>query len=384
MDRLGHKLVALAVIFITIFIMTALPIKVAEIFYRQGKKGRTLLSVIMCFGGGVFFGTYLLHMTPEVNELIAETITEPNDIHFPVSYTIIGAGFFLMMFLEKGVVELQKWKNKKDEEKKMNKVGAETKKTDIEAVSMRTLDNKTAVYNEAFDKSDGAVANGVVNPAVHEHTHSHHDHEKVPDDLHELDHYDHHDHELGHSHAQGSAAKSIVLLLALSVDCVFEGLSLGLQKTAGGVWKMVLAILSHEIVVAFSLGLQLFKHNTPKRTLLMAFVYGLTCPVGIAIGTAIMEGAGQYVNVNLVYGVLLGLTAGVFIFVTFFEILIHEISHDATMINLLAVLVGFGVMAGLMVVHVQTHSHENTNTTCARGSHTHQIAQWIDSYFEKN
>ena len=107
MDRLGHKLLALAVIFGSIFTSTSLPIWVSSWFERRGRRGRAMLSTVMCFGGGVFLGTFLLHMTPEVDELVSKRIG--SDVNYPIAYLVIGAGFFFMMLLERGMLEQQKW-----------------------------------------------------------------------------------------------------------------------------------------------------------------------------------------------------------------------------------------------------------------------------------
>jgi len=35
---------------------------------RQGDRGKRILCLLMCFGGGIFLATYLLHMGPEVRQ----------------------------------------------------------------------------------------------------------------------------------------------------------------------------------------------------------------------------------------------------------------------------------------------------------------------------
>ncbi len=55
---------------------------------------------------------------------------------------------------------------------------------------------------------------------------------------------------------------------------------------------MVFAILSYEFVIAFTLGLQLVNYNSSKKVFILSLVYGLTCPIGIAIGTIIYETGG--------------------------------------------------------------------------------------------
>jgi len=35
---------------------------------QQGDRGKRILCLLMCFGGGIFLATYLLHMGPEVRQ----------------------------------------------------------------------------------------------------------------------------------------------------------------------------------------------------------------------------------------------------------------------------------------------------------------------------
>ena len=361
MDELGHKIIALFVILITIFVSTALPIKLEEWFKSKGRIGQVIISAVMCFGGGFFLGTFLLHTTPEVQEHVTKYITIPYKIDYPLPYLIIGGGFFLMLFMEKAVMELLAWNDKRKLRNTWSMDVESTRNTspggpnlialkpvhetngviggDLHKERNEEREKEAAIAAAEASCSTGINPSGEVFSEGHGHGHSH---SEVG----------------GHSHAHGSAAKSIVLLLALSLDCVFEGLSLGLQDSIQGVWQMVVAILSHEIVVAFSLGLQLIHHNPPLKTLGMAFTYGVTCPVGIAIGIGIYEGAANLDNFNIVYGILLGITAGVFLYVTFFEILMHEFITGAKMINILAVFLGFGIMAGIMTTHNHSHHHD--------------------------
>ena len=72
---------------------------------------------------------------------------------------------------------------------------------------------------------------------------------------------------------------------------------------------------------------------------------------GTAIGTLITETGGKSNGLDIANGVLQAISSGTFIYVTFFEILQSEISHDnASIDKLLSVLLGFGVVAGLSAI----------------------------------
>ena len=59
------------------------------------------MGVINCFGGGIFFGTYLLHMAPEVRMLLEVSWLKPKNIIYPYPELFMGLGFFLVLYLEK-------------------------------------------------------------------------------------------------------------------------------------------------------------------------------------------------------------------------------------------------------------------------------------------
>jgi len=58
-----------------------------------------------------------------------------------------------------------------------------------------------------------------------------------------------------------------ILMLALSVHSIFEGLALGLQTTESAVMNMVIAILIHKGAAGSSLGISLVKTFPDNFTL---------------------------------------------------------------------------------------------------------------------
>lgn len=57
-----------------------------------------MLRLLHCLSGGVFLGTFLLHLLPEAAQLTNESL--PSDADFPVSETIAALAMFLMLFME--------------------------------------------------------------------------------------------------------------------------------------------------------------------------------------------------------------------------------------------------------------------------------------------
>ena len=108
MHRWVVKLFALVGTFLLPLICTLLPYKVSGYIVRRGTSGKRLLSYLMCFGGGIFFGTYLLHMGPEVQTILRDALLDPYGITYPVAELISGVGFFIVLFAEKLVLRWNK------------------------------------------------------------------------------------------------------------------------------------------------------------------------------------------------------------------------------------------------------------------------------------
>lgn len=400
MERWVVKLIALLVIFVVVFAFTLLPIKVSRTFIRKGEKGKRVISFFMCFGGGVFLGVYMIHMAPDVRLLLEEVLTGPLGITYPVPDLIIVCGFFLMVFSENFVHACQ---DKSGEHKMTSKIANlshdstvalrlaaytntpsdATLSTDYwgRPLSLMYADQrfKTSKDTEANGKarkyediSETAPTNGHVGTCKQE-MNGHGGYHVTGDDV---NNEEKHQHDGVDHAAQIQVTRSLVLLLALSLHHIFEGLSIGLKQTPASVWNLCAAIIAHEVVIAFSLGMQMVK--TYKRTskiVIAALMCSIMVPIGMVIGMALTETGNQQTPAMLILnGTLQGLATGVFIYVTFFEILQEELGHGkADFVKLTFMLAGFAVLALLALIpedkgyelpHSSAHANGTANCSC--------------------
>ena len=144
--------------------------------------------------------------------------------------------------------------------------------------------------------------------------------------------------------------RSIVLVLALSMDSLFEGMALGLKTTKQGAWNLLIAIVAHEIVISFGMGMQLVKHHPRRRVIVIALIYALMTPLGGGVGAVVMETQDGSIAMDTANGILQGLTAGIFIYVTFFEILAAEFADGVTVRRIVMTFAGFVAMALLKAI----------------------------------
>lgn len=163
-----------------------------------------------------------------------------------------------------------------------------------------------------------------------------------------------HTHLHGHTHLPQSQAETetilvsslrgLLVVLALSVHELFEGLAVGLESSASTVWYMFGAVAAHKLVLAFCVGVELVVTRT--RGFLAAIyitTFAAVSPIGIGIGMGV-SASGDASATSVPAAILQGLATGTLLYVIFFEILSKDRSG---FIKFLAILIGFGVMFGL-------------------------------------
>ncbi|XP_061671405.1 zinc transporter ZIP1 isoform X1 [Syngnathoides biaculeatus] len=261
---------------------------------------RTVLSLISCFAGGVFLAACLLDIIPDYLEDM-NTALDSNmmEINFPLPEFIMAVGFFTVLILERMVLNCRE---------------------------MRGTVNEWAPLIQ--DNRNG-------------HGHGHVHGSTVSPDLESSGHHVHVDFQ---AH---SPFRSFMLFLSLSLHSVFEGLAIGLQNTDSKVLEICIAILVHKSIIVFSLSVKLVQSAVrPVWVVAYIGVFAVMSPLGIAIGISVMEA--QLAAGTLIQAVLEGLAAGTFIYITFLEILPHELnSPGKQLLKVLFILLGFIVMAAL-------------------------------------
>ena len=95
--------------------------------------------------------------------------------------------------------------------------------------------------------------------------------------------------------------RSLILILALSLHHFFEGISVGLQRSVSGVFTLLIALLCHETIISFSLGLQFVKSSYSRRLhYVTAFLCSIIEPIGVAVGTLLARLRPEMLDIGLV------------------------------------------------------------------------------------
>lgn len=400
MDRWLAKLISLILTFVLPFIFTVLPHHMKGYMDRQGSRGKRILCLLMCFGGGIFLATYLLHMGPEVRDILDEALLEPNHITYPLPDFIIGCGFFCVLFVEKLVMRLSKRRDQRRKKRHVKKcsmyqissidgrfveiscsddkrcdqnVGVSpfgdaknepTRQTELVADSnCLSYDNIACCASDSVEftnSDDGVDIARAAGSAVDVRPYASLD--VLPESANNNTTTSSAGDEGDGGDDQGTyrTVRSLILILALSLHHFFEGISVGLQRSVSGVFTLLIALLCHETIISFSLGLQFVKSSYSRRLhYITAFVCSIIEPIGVAVGMTMSEVGEPSTAMGVVDGVLQSFATGTFIYVTFFEILQTEIDpRDTSIGKVTSALAGFMVMSLLIMIPVDSSSDD--------------------------
>ena len=118
-----------------------------------------------------------------------------------------------------------------------------------------------------------------------------------------------------------SSITPYILLIALSVHGIFEGIALGVMNTIKECSILFSAIILHKWAAAFALGISFYKSGTERDLFIkMIILFTSFGPIGIIIGMLFSDAG------NLIKGIMLSISGGTFIYVAASEVIVEEFS----------------------------------------------------------
>jgi zinc transporter 1/2/3 len=350
----------------------------------------TATSLCLCFGGGVLLATCFIHMIPEVRETLevvkrSGSSVIKHDTSFPFAEFLICCGFFLVyvieeiahrLFVHSGHKELCvkppplcrstiETQIKKTEHSVGDKFGFQSAAdAPLSAKSLQRTGGKivpassqvhllasslslehSAGYSDLLPQQSTATdesTKGNCRPCNEKaRTVPHHHHSGFAlDSL--------------NQEAMLGGLRGFLVVLALSLHSVFEGLAIGLQQTQRDVWYLFTAVSIHASAILFCIGLQLVTSGIRLLSLVVYIVIlSLVSPLGVVIGILVTlhstsDGPAQ----DLVVAVLQGVAGGTILYVTFFEVLDRQKRKETGcgIMRIVFILVGFSVMVALQAL----------------------------------
>ena len=119
-----------------------------------------------------------------------------------------------------------------------------------------------------------------------------------------------------------AAITPFVLMLALGVHSMFEGIALGLMQQMNQTINLIISIVIHKVAETISISIALNKSfNDFKTVLRFLFLYAFITPIGTTIGILLGDGTSE-----LVYLTFMSLACGTFFYVSCSELVVEEFS----------------------------------------------------------
>jgi zinc transporter 1/2/3 len=147
-----------------------------------------------------------------------------------------------------------------------------------------------------------------------------------------------HSHAHGHAHSHGAGLATaaspllaaIMLEVAMTVHSVIIGLAVGLAADDDYV-PLLVALVFHQFFEGIALGARLFETDFSNCfNVLLALLFALSCPIGMAVGTGLIAAGGIATNsvaFLVTTGVLDGVCAGILLYIGF-SLLLGDFAAD--------------------------------------------------------
>uniref|UniRef100_T1J422 Zinc transporter ZIP3 n=1 Tax=Strigamia maritima TaxID=126957 RepID=T1J422_STRMM len=304
------------------------------------------LSYLSCVAAGVLIGMCFLGLLPLVKSQFDKILTEIDfKTQFPVAECVVVLGFFLVLSIEQICTKCFARNRKFITSNEFEMRGADDSESirklldeDFDADQDTLYDLNSQHKNNpvtGLKKKFSPLKNGAMLPKKKTKTTC----AEGPS----------HCRHFSALHREKIGLRFFVLVLALSIHAVFEGLALGLIKETSRALRMFIAMILHESMCAFVLGVNLARNRLTLCAILVYIVFfSLTVPAGIGLGLVLGELQG--VEAVVVAAVLQAMAAGIFVHVTFMEIIPGEFSDGKSgLLKVLFLFIGFLIIAAINI-----------------------------------
>ncbi|XP_013410475.1 zinc transporter ZIP1 [Lingula anatina] len=309
---------------------------------KDGSLNNAFLRGLNCFTGGVFLGSAFMHLIPEAREHTENAVKESSvRTIFPITEFGVLMGLFVCLSFEKiAEVCFQRLApDKNTDVSEATNIFPQSNKGQYSSIEMAAIKHD---LTEDRKHSRDSVNN----------MNSNQDPEPAPDEISPDSQTTSRRHTSGEAyHDQprdnpGTAKIRVSLLfLVLLVHTIFEGITLGIQKTEIDISTVFGAMVVHKCFIAFSLSLRMIDNFKRWQFFLLILTFSAATPVGAGIGMAVAYSKTS--GSEFVDGILQSVCTGSFLYITFFEILGAELEGDVSpevLKKILFIILGVSVM----------------------------------------
>ena len=263
---------------------------------------KILVSYITCFGGGVFLGVCLLDLLPDVVHHINTTLKSEfnyDNEHghdYPFGEMLVGLGFFIVLFVEQIILSHRA------------PVAAPTTSSNGKAPLVAAAEHEVMVVstdqNEQFSsvviKKNFETEQNLIAADAKQNTTA----QIVP----------------------LTTMRNLLMILSLVIHSVFEGIVIGSSNDYQTIIQLAVAILVHKSVISFSVGLKLMSSSDNRLKYLACIIFASATPVGILMMLSMQELLPTNRTTKAINDVLRAFACGTFLYITFFDVLPHELN----------------------------------------------------------
>lgn len=138
----------------------------------------------------------------------------------------------------------------------------------------------------------------------------------------------------------------IILMVALSVHAIFEGIALGLLAGLNETVNLIVSIVIHKFAEGMSICIAMQKSGMQFRQVFQFLcIFAIATPLGTLIGI-LLNGMSDIINV-----VFMSIAGGSFIYVSCSELIVEEFSLPGNRwLKLLAFLMGAALIGALILI----------------------------------
>ena len=334
---------------------------------RGGRASRMKMFVgfCNCFAGGIFFSICLLDLLPEVREKILSAIQVVGvSTTYPLGELITSIGFILMVFTEILVHSLGKGTmlmdhahhhdgpTGEDEPLLSDQQNGHSYGYDTYFRSTNCSHHQAQVVAPAIgnDIEEESLLRNIPDSELEDITRSPSPFDELPRSVTPRIHRSKSLQSITSVNTVvHSSFRMYILVIALSLHSIFEGLSVGLLTDVDTLIQLLIALLLHKSILSFALGVKLVDGGMKAGFIIKGIViFAAMAPIGVGVGLAVLTSFSKVASL-FCSGILQGLATGSFLYVTFFEILPEEFTIQSRQkgYKLLSVVVGFLTIAGM-------------------------------------
>jgi len=402
MEVTASKVVVLLMLGTIKLVFGLAPLVLARVFQQKKKSNgylvKKFIGSVLCIGGGVLLSTVFIHMLGEVRESMArakEFGLLPKEVDYPFAELLFCVGFLLILFIESLVHKFcgghcdDHDHGPSRGEMEENPLADSPKEMILKIPQVTGTQNSfhNPMYLKEFPCSEEketlkpnseaslCFSNKKVGSTGSMYKLTSNSYNLATDSLAiKLSKTPSKSKQARDERKLMSSVRGLLVVVALSVHSLFEGMAVGLEETTGGVWQLFLAISVHSIAVVFCIGTEMVSSGLGQvRIIVSMLILGLVTPLGVLVGMLLTHQAESGGQVLLV-GVLQGMAGGTLLYITFFEVLNREKLAKYSMsgmVGALIILLSFTCMAALN--SLGGHSHAGAGHVHGDAHHAHQV-----------